>query len=390
MPSQPKSIQVLLLENDCADAKSVLNLLSQQQCGVADISVAWVTSLSAGLSELTEKHYDAVLLNLGLPDSDGVETLTKLREHSKSVPVVIMSGLDDKALALETVQKGAQDFLVKGRPSGESIFRSIQYSIERCRADRAVTQLKIVQEREHFIAMLAHNLSIPVIGAQRILSILIELGSLPDDACHLLSQIKNSNQTLLHTINNALDLYRYEAHHEEFVQTEVNVARLVADCIREVKAESVTKNIRLVKSFSPEDTLWADPLAMRKVLLNLLNNAVKFTPEGGQVKVSFRGVGGNAVLKVSDTGIGVEPDLVDLIFDRGYQKGRRYQADGFGIGLGLCKRFVEAQNGRIACRSQLNRGTTIEITLPQRSVATDSRSNLNTVQICHRDFVEAG
>lgn len=382
MTNQTTSIHVLLIENDCGDAKQLLGLLKQRSSSVLDLSITWVMSLADGINELTERTYDVVLLNLGLPDSNGIETLTRVRRCSKTVPIVVLSGSDDRDLALETVQNGAQDFLVKGRPSGESILRAIQYSIERCRADRAVMQLRLLEEREHFIAMLAHKLSIPIMGGQRILSILIELGTMSDDARNLLSQISSSNQTLLHTIHNVLDLYRYETGFDTFVQTDVNVGRLVSDSLRELKAIAAMKNIRFVKMYSSSDTLFADPLAMRKVMLNLLSNAVKFTPEGGAVTISFKTGAGKSVLSVSDTGIGVEPELLDLIFERSFQKTRRYQPDGFGIGLDLCKRFVEEQNGNIVCHSKLNKGTTIQITLPQ--VPKVNALNSDRVSLCRK------
>ncbi|MBS1957268.1 MAG: hybrid sensor histidine kinase/response regulator [Cyanobacteria bacterium SZAS-4] len=380
MTNQTTSIQVLLIENDCVDAKQVLDLLHQRSSNLLDLSVTWVMSLADGINELTTRTYDSVLLNLGLPDSDGIDTLLQVRRCSKTIPIVILSGSDDKNLALESVQNGAQDFLVKGRPSAESILRAIQYSIERCRADRAVMQLRLLEEREHFIAMLAHKLSIPIMGAQRILSILIELGTMSDDVRNLLSQISSSNQTLLHTIHNVLDLYRYETGFDTFVQTDVNVGRLVADVLRELTATAAMKKIRFIKSYSPSDTLFADPLAMRKVMLNLLSNAVKFTPEGGSVTISCKSAAGKSVLSVTDTGIGVEPELVDLIFERSFQKTRRYQPDGFGIGLDLCKRFVEEQNGNIVCHSKLSKGTTIKITLPQMPNVT--ALNRERVSLC--------
>ncbi|HEY9676909.1 MAG TPA: hybrid sensor histidine kinase/response regulator [Drouetiella sp.] len=388
MQTNPKSVKVLLVENDCADAKFVLKLLNESQNQMASVSATWVATLTEALRALADTAYDAVLLNLGLPDSDGLETLISVRKYSKSLPIVVVSGSDDKQLALQTVQHGAQDFLVKGRPSGESIIRAVMYAIERCRADNAETQLKIVEEREHFIAMLAHNLSIPIIGAQRILSILTELGTLPADVCHLLTQISSSNQTLLHTINNVLDLYKYEANREQFVQTEVNFTRLVQDCVREVQTEADLKKIRFVKSFASDDVLWADPLAMRKVLLNLLNNAVKFTPIGGEVSISLRHSSGNSIMRVSDNGAGVEPELVDILFDRSFQRGVRYQADGFGLGLDLCKKFVEAQNGQIACSSKPSQGTTFEITLPQMPVADKMRPSFSVVRTCPKIYVK--
>lgn len=381
MLDQAALIHILLVENDSLDAMQTMNLL-QKSSAVFDVTIDWVTSLSSAFARISNQTYNVVLLNLGLPDSGGIDTLQKLRKHSPSLPIVVMGGSDDKELALQAVQHGAQDYLVKGRPSAESIMRAIQYAIERCRADRAVMQLRLLEEREHFVAMLAHKLSIPIVGAQRILAILIELGTMPDEVRALLAQISSSNQTLLHTIHNVLDLYRYETGFEKFVQTEVSVGRLVADSIRELKTEAAMKKIQFVKSFSADDVIFADPLAMRKIMLNLLSNAVKFTPPGGRVNIAFKNAANQSVLSVTDTGIGVEPELVDLIFDRGFQKTRRYQPEGFGIGLDLCKRFVEEQDGTIVCHSKVGCGTTIQITLPQMPKV--AALNFERVRACRK------
>ncbi len=375
MSNRVSVIQVLLIENNTADAEILQAQLNE--LAMATVEIVWVTSLAEGLDQLAQKRYDVVLLNPWLSDSDGIETLTKLRQHSRTIPVVILSGLDDKALALEAVQNGAQDYLVKGRPSGESIYRSIQYAIERRRADDAVMQLQLLEQREHFIAMLAHNLRIPIIGAQRILAILIENGKLPENEKHLLSQISSSNQSLLHMINNALDVYRYEGGSEQFAQSELNVSRLVADCLHEVEPLAMAKNLRVVQSITEQDVIIADPLAMRKVLHNLLNNAVKFTPEGGEVMIRLQNKFDKAILSITDTGVGVEPKDLELIFDRFFQGGKKYRASGLGIGLHLCRRFIEGQKGTIVCISEPNQGTTFEITLPSVPVLNIVNSNFS-------------
>lgn len=376
------SVQVLLIENDRADANHLLNLLAEDQSAFSKIGIVWVTNLDAALRELADHIFDAVLFNLELPDSNGIETLRRIRECRQTIPVVVLAASIDNKVAIETMQNGAQDILVKGRATSESLVRVIQYAIERCRADRAVMQLRLMEEREHFIAMLAHKLSIPIVGAQRILSILIETETVPDDVRNLLKQICLSNQTLLRTINNVLDLYRFKNGFDTFVQTDVNVGRLVSDSLHEIVAEAAAKKIRFVKSFSTEDVLYADPLAMRKVMLNLLSNAVKFTPSGGCVTIKFENLSNQSVLSVTDTGIGVEPELLDSIFWQCAEKPRRYQPDGFGIGLDLCRRFVEEQNGNIACLSKVNEGTTIRITLPrepgdQKSTAQSLKQSRN-------------
>jgi PleD family two-component response regulator len=122
------SIKILLIEDNPGDVRLVKEMLYKEE---AKVDLAYATRLEEGLKYLGENVCDIILLDLNLPDSNGFETFLEVHKRNPDMPVIILTGLDDKELGLEAVRKGAQDYLVKGKFDGKLLIRSISYSIER-------------------------------------------------------------------------------------------------------------------------------------------------------------------------------------------------------------------------------------------------------------------
>ena len=122
-------LKVLLIEDNPADARMIHEMLKGLRDGVLELETA--DRLSTGIETLARGGRDVVLLDLSLPDSQGFDTFLKLREKAGSVPVVLLTGLDDEALAVRAVHEGAQDYLIKGQVDGHLLSRALRYAIER-------------------------------------------------------------------------------------------------------------------------------------------------------------------------------------------------------------------------------------------------------------------
>ena len=133
-----ETYRVLVIEDVPADVRLLEEELAAADAGLFRLEV--VSSLSDGLERLADGGMDLVLLDLKLPDSSGLETFISLREHSPTVPVVVLSGTDDVSVALDAVREGAQDYLVKGQADGDAIVRAVRYAIERKRAHLEATR----------------------------------------------------------------------------------------------------------------------------------------------------------------------------------------------------------------------------------------------------------
>ena len=141
-------IRILLIEDDQADAFLIREMLREPATG--DIAIQHVTRLDDGIRLAGEDAFDIIISDLGLPDSQGMDTVTSLASGVKYLPFVVLTGLADHELGLEAVNRGAQDYLVKGQVNGEMLVRSIRYAIERKR---------IENEKEQVIAELQEALA---------------------------------------------------------------------------------------------------------------------------------------------------------------------------------------------------------------------------------------
>jgi signal transduction histidine kinase len=226
-------------------------------------------------------------------------------------------------------------------------------------------RLALLEQRQEFVAMLAHDLRTPIFGCQRIMSLMIDgsLGALTDRQIDLLSKISDSNQSMLLMISNVLDSYRCEAGAESLICTELDVHSLVSACLVELAPLAQKNDITLVHKVSKTKKVLADQIAMRRVICNLVSNAVKFTPARGSIEITVLERDSRAILQVRDTGFGMSPEEMTNLFQRFWQAKGQYRSRGLGLGLYLCRHLVEAQSGTISCQSEAGKGTTFEVSL---------------------------
>jgi signal transduction histidine kinase len=179
--------------------------------------------------------------------------------------------------------------------------------------------------------------------------------------------MRDNGLRLLKLINDLLDLVRLDAGRLQLQKRRVEVAGLVAGLIQSVRAYAEDRGLRVSVNTSPElRYVVADADKMGKVLLNLLFNSIKFTPAGGQVTLTTAREGDEAVIEVTDTGMGIAPENLSNLFQRFWQADnsahRKFQ--GAGIGLALVKELVVAHGGQVSARSEVGKGTTMSVRLP--------------------------
>jgi diguanylate cyclase (GGDEF)-like protein len=132
-------ITVILIEDNDVDAQLTQDLLAEWS--VEEFQITHVKTLNEGLSQLSQQRFDAILLDLSLPDAFGLPTVRQVHATNPSIPLVVLSGVSDQTLALQAVQQGAQDYLVKGQGHPELLARAVRYAIERKRSEERLTYL---------------------------------------------------------------------------------------------------------------------------------------------------------------------------------------------------------------------------------------------------------
>jgi DNA-binding response OmpR family regulator len=146
--STSRPLEILLIEDNPGDARLIQEMLADASAAsttAPQITLEHANQLSAGLACLSKHPFDIILLDLGLPDSVGLETLLRTHEHEPDVPVIILTGTADEELAVKAAQSGAQDYLVKGQFNGDLLLRSIRYTLER---HRLLAELEAMKQRE--------------------------------------------------------------------------------------------------------------------------------------------------------------------------------------------------------------------------------------------------
>jgi signal transduction histidine kinase len=269
-------------------------------------------------------------------------------------------GFDPKEIALaQTFAEQAVIAIQNAR-----LFREIQ--------DKS-RQLEIAnQHKSEFLANMSHELRTPLNAIIGFSEVLIErmFGELNDKQDDYLKDIHSSGKHLLSLINDILDLSKIEAGRMELDVESFDVPAALANAMTLVRERAQRHGIALGLEVAPEVAeIRADERKFKQILLNLLTNAVKFTPDGGRVDVHARLADGVLEVAVADTGIGIAPEDQAAVFEEFRQVGRHYtnKQEGTGLGLALTKRFVELHGGTLTLESAPGHGSTFTFTLPSQS-----------------------
>jgi signal transduction histidine kinase/DNA-binding response OmpR family regulator len=484
-PQDRPLIKVLLVEDSIPDSRYVQELLPADT-----FQLNHVTCLKEVYNFTRLDEIEIILLDLSLPDANGLETILAMRTFLPSIPIVVLTGLNDESLAVQAIQLGAQDYILKHKWEDNILVRVIGHSIERHQTERSirenavsaveaaaylrlalsashtgvwswelstdgvildeqalsifgfdtnsriktlqdflccvhpedvhivknalaaaienkedyvvdfrviwkenvvqhifacgrafydnngnaismagvcrnVTRQKLEQENakkllvlekyEDFVATLSHDLKNPIIGAERLLKLILNgaVGPLDEKVSKLLDVLMRSNSDMLALIQNLLDVYRNDAQIQPLKLVKFDVSNLANACIEQLNAFEEATHLRLASRF-PEGNhmIVADEIAVRRIIMNLLSNSMKFTESGGEVVISGKYVENTYFLEVQDTGGGMSQIDLDSLFQK-YSQGRlgKKFPVGSGLGLYLCRQLIEAHHGEIVCNS---------------------------------------
>ena len=333
-----------------------------------------------------------LVVDVVMPQMDGFELCRELRNRpaTKDVPILIATGLDDLHSVAKAYDAGATDFIAK--PLNWLILNHrIRYML---RAARAFNELRQNQERlrtakeeaeaanrakSEFLTNMSHELRTPlnaIIGFSSMMNGQLA-GPLGTQYLEYTKIIVESATHLLAIINDILDVARAETGRLKLSEEEVDIADIVSLSAGMIR--TLAEKAEVECSFEVADDLplfWGDPTKMRQILINLLTNAIKFTPAGGEVRLTAKQEQNGAInFLIKDTGIGIPADKMAIALAPFGQVdsslARRY--DGVGLGLPLTKRLLELHDGTLEIISEPGRGTEVTALLPPARSRQDQR-----------------
>jgi len=342
-PTPTDDLRILLVEDNPGDARLFEHHLTAESGETFPAATAThVETLAAAMSALEADPYDLVLLDLGLPDSTGLDTLDCYNEEFDAladvepIPVVVLTGLKDDAAAVEAIERGAQDYLVKDNVDSNVLHRTIRYALERHHQQQ---ELRRQNERlERFASVVSHDLRNPLAVAMG------RVEMIEDNDEHV-STIADNLDRMEAIIDDVLTLAREGRSVDE---TEaVDLAVLADDCWANVETCSASLSTDTV-------TIEADPNRCQQLLENLLRNSIEHVGEEVSIHIGRLPNG----FYVEDDGPGIPPEDRDEVFNAGFTTNR----NGTGFGLNIVKETAEAHGWSVSITDGSEGGARFEFT----------------------------
>ncbi len=366
-------LRVLLVEDNPGDAVLVREALTDAPG--ATFALDWRSTLTEALVALSTGTYDALLLDLTLPESRGIDTLDRVRARHDGLPTLVLSGIDDEQTALAALHAGAQDYLVKGRFDGALLARALRYAIERKRARDEIEALaadletRVAKrtaelaaannELEALLHSLTHDLRTPLRSIHGFAELLLDehREQLDGDGQDYLQRMVGASERLETVLDALLELSRTSRTtlRWEHIDLGAIARRVVGDQRRGWPDRRVEVTI------DPDLHAVGDPRLIRIALGQLVANAFKFTRDAADPRMHIGRR--NDAFFVTDNGVGFDMAFADNLF-RPFQ---RLHADrdfeGVGIGLATAARILQRHGGRLWADSRPGEGATFWFTL---------------------------
>ena len=405
MPVRPKRT-VLLIDDSAEDRATARNLLMSRR---PDYTLLEATTGGEGLEVARSKRPDCIIASSDLPDLTGTELLDALEETDDGprvpYPVIMMSGEESEGSASAALGRGAQDYLEKGSLTAPALVRAVENAIEKFSIYRQLEEeRRTVEQRnrkletlrtelqdklaelseaqkakDRFLAVMSHEMRTPlnaILGYSDLLDMGVD-GELTAGQRAQLDRIRVGGRHLLDLINDVLDLARADARKLEMDMRAVEVQAVLEEVAGLLDSQAAEKGIRLdLKGCTDLPLVQADLRRLRQILTNLVGNAIKFTEKGSVNVRCGRGGDGMVRVDVIDTGIGIAPDVLPMVFQEFYQVDAEFTREkgGSGLGLAISQRLARLMGGELQGTSEPGKGSTFTLLLQEAAAGSAVRA----------------
>lgn len=369
--SSPR-FNVLLVEDNPGDARLIRESLARSNAEPFDLETA--DRLATALRRLSTGGIDAILLDLTLPDSKGQDTFDRAKAQAPAVPIIVLTGIGDEAMALKMVREGAQDFVAKIDLNGTLLSRAIRYAIERERADQKVRKFNeeleervrertaeleaVNRELESFSYSVSHDLRAPLrhIDAYSIL-LQEEYGpQLGRGGQEYIDRLRGAAKHMAVIIDGLLKLARCGRQPLELQSIALN--QIVEHVVEGLRSEAAGRQVDW--KIGALSSIECDRALMEQVFANLLGNSLKYTRgrPAATIEVGESTQEGQPVIFVRDNGAGFDMKYAGKLFGAFQRLHSEEQFEGTGIGLATVQRIIQRHGGRIWAQSEQQKGAT--------------------------------
>jgi two-component system, sensor histidine kinase and response regulator len=331
----------------------------------------------SAVEQAVEARPDIVLMDVLLPGMSGFDACRKLheREETESTPVIFLTALSRTSDKIEGLRAGGVDYLTKPLQFEEVLARvEVHLEIVRLRRELETTNLELEERdrrRERLLSIIAHDLKSPMVtfvNATR------DLACRPCDEeefSEMLSALSERAERMNRFLETLLEWGRLQVESGAMSMDPFNLRDVIDPVLHHARDAAEAKRITIDDDVPADIVIDGNQTAAQTVVLNLVSNAVKFTPEGGRVAVSADLDGERVRVRVQDTGVGMSEDEVEQLLTSEHRLRRRGTAgeQGTGLGLLLSRDLVAGMSGSLSGTSAPGEGTTFTLELPGASIA---------------------
>lgn len=379
MEDNTTSLRLLMVEDTLEDAELILHQLRGAGYNLACERVETASGLE---SVLCRSEWDLVISDYVLPGFSGLEALAIVKKSAPHLPFILVSGVVDEDLGVETMRLGAQDYISK-RNTGRllpAIRRELCEGVARRKAAELQRKLdaetsvverlrELDQLKDRFVEMVTHEMRTPMTPLRSAIDLLLEgeLGPLTDTQREHLEMMSRNIERLARLASDVLVLARIDNVQGLSNTKVIDLHENIRFSMGLLRAGAAAKDVNLVLTVPAGLLVRADSDALNQVVTNLVNNAIVHNPEGTQVTVSAAmRASGLVAVTVADNGMGIPEQACAGLFSRFYQVNRQAGPGyrGTGLGLAICKELLGKMNGDISVKSTEGQGTTFTFTLP--------------------------
>jgi len=386
-----RHLTVLAIDDDPGDVE----LLRRYMDDIPEMTITLkhANNAPAGLEDLKDSKIDVVFLDYLLGDQNGMDVLEQVRASGDLRGVIVMTGQTSAPLAVSLTHAGADDYIDKHSMNPDVLRRAIDHAnAQQCRrqanehnklllnelqqANRLLEQkntrlAELYNTAYQFVDNVSHEFRTPLAVIKEYASLVRDgvLGQVNDEQEEFLDVIGNRVEDLVLMVDDMLDTSRFGAGMLQVRRKPCRIEDIIEHIQPNLDRRAVIKKLQLeigIEQQLPE--IYCDAEKIGRTIINLAVNALKFAPEGGQVRLWVRGEAhdGQVVVGVSDNGPGISPENQRLIFERFKQVNGEVQQStkGFGLGLNIAKELVHANFGQITIESEVGQGSTFSFTVP--------------------------
>lgn len=351
-----------MIEDNPADAKYLRRCLGKAFKTPCEVIVC--ATAEAGRQALAGGDIDCLLLDYLLGAVSGLDVLSEIRGAGNDVPIIAVTGMGDETVAVESMKRGAQDYLVKDRITSESLHRAVSNAIQKVTLERKLAEKQL--ELEQFVSIASHGLRTPLHNISRFAESVKQhcRGKVDREVDRDVDFIVSGANQMRQLLETLLE-YSLAGHSEKALES-VNLGKVIESALANLQSVVEGANARV--EVAPMPNVLGDEAALTRLVLHLIANAINFRGKAPPVvTVSAHREGNTWTVSVGDNGIGFDPAHQEEIFVPFRRPHAEGEYEGSGVGLATCRRIIDQHHGRIWAESEPGKGSTFHFTLLDES-----------------------